>query len=243
MNLNKRLILIIFIVVILISLIGTQFLPEEQRTKIQDFSTLVTLFSTLITLALALVLYNQIGLDQLILQKQAEVVIRLIEVLQVTHFRLRINNDSSIVISLNSISRLKDGYKEFGKLKILFHHNYLSYTEPITNFSTHTFLPKEILEKILDLTPIVWSRKDDVQGVGLCFLEVEPLHKSVQAQPQNNHLTDDYGSITLSQRDVTVDEFIVMWNSLIKECVTWLNSHSSYQELNIPFFRENKGLK
>ncbi|GHM98867.1 hypothetical protein WSM22_03570 [Cytophagales bacterium WSM2-2] len=237
---KRRTIIIIITVVIILSIAIPYFAPPDLQLYISNVSTIVSLFSTLLTLVLALILYNQLGLDQTLLQRKADVVFTLLDLLNERSFVINTKVGYAPIIWLTSISRNKAGYVKYGHIKILFNRDYVEYIDPIIRLSNNVFLPKEILVKIQDLEPQFFgSEMEKVNDEAYGTITVKPDKIQFAGRSYSDLPSNEWGSIYF-KGDVTIAEFIEQWDSLIVTTVKWIEEYSSYQELNIPFFRKYK---
>lgn len=245
-NMKKSIIIGVSTGILIISIILPYFLSSSIQTYIANVSTIITLCATLITMVIAMILFNQLGLDQTILQKKAEVVFRLLDFLNEQSFHIKTSEGYTILIWLTSISKRKESYAQYGHIKILYNTEYLTFIQPILDLQNDVFLPTEILPKISALESQVFSSMKDKVG------EPEYSQLSVGGKKSYSDFTDiefpdidkdDWGAIQLrgsGVRQMTVKEFIQEWDDLIVTSTQWLNKYSSYQDLNIPFFRVDR---
>lgn len=239
---KRRTITIILAIVLISGLVLPYWLPDPFLKYLSDVSTLITLCATVITLIIALILYNQLGLDQTILQRKSDVVFRLLNLLNERHFVVATNVGYHPMIWLTSISRYKTSHREYGNIKLLFNTQYLDYVQPILELTNDVFLPTEILPKIQALEPTAFAgMKDKTNDVEFGKVVVDSLSLIHEHQIILNHKIDpeDWGTLlrrTSSHEVITLEEFIEQWDDLIITSTQWLAKYSSYQDLNIPFF-------
>jgi hypothetical protein len=74
---KRRTIIVVIALLVTVSLLTPYLAPDGVKTYLSNVSTLIGMFATLVTLVLAMILYNQIGLDQSLLQRKADVVFAL----------------------------------------------------------------------------------------------------------------------------------------------------------------------
>ena len=243
---KRRTIILVVTALIIISLIVPYLAPKVFSQYLGSVSTLFSLFSTMLTLVLAMILYNQLGLDQTLLQKKAEVVFKLLDLLNERHFEIKTNTDFNIFIHLSTISKYKKGYEKYGHIKLLFDKNYLDCIYPIIELEDNVFLPKELFHKILLLEANSFQaekNKIDDKEFGTVVSYGHKL-EVLSGDHYSNISANEWGSILLLGNDrtliseITLKEFIERWDDLIISSVNWINRYSSYQELNIPFFRD-----
>jgi|GEM_PF-4302338 len=148
---KRKKIIIIISALVVVSLLIPYLAPEKLQNYVADVSTLIGVFATLLTLVLAMILYNQMGLDQTLLQKKAEVVFRLLDLLNERHFTVKTNVGYNVFLHLSTISKHKKDYEAYGQIKLLFNKGYLDCVQPIIELENNVFLPKELFYKVLRL--------------------------------------------------------------------------------------------
>jgi hypothetical protein len=241
---KKRTIIVSIAALVIISFAAPYFAPDEVERYIGNASTLISLFSTLLTLALAMILYNQMGLDQTLLQKKAEVVLKLLELLNDRGFKMKTNLGYTIYISLSSISRHKKDYEKFAYYKLLFNKEYPEYIRPIIELEKNIFLPKELFYKILRLEPNAFYPTMDLITHAEYVQVGIKIREPLLVDPLPDVPVNQWGQLMFISanktliNEITLKEFIDHWDDLIISSVQWINKFSSYQELNIPFFRD-----
>lgn len=238
---KKGTIILVMFAVIISSLLLSYFLTKDWKEYISNVSTLVSLIATVITLGIALLLINQLGIDQTILQRKADVVFRLLDLLNERYFRIETNLGFQLSISLTTISKNKNEYSKYADIKLLFNSEYLDYNQPIIDLTDDVFLPKEILLRIQRLEPTVFGSQQSKINNPEYGKVVGLTHKIRHPYKVSSKDNDDWGTLLFQTREteqITVGEFIDLWNDLIITSTNWIANRSVYEDLNIPFFRD-----
>lgn len=232
---------IIFIIVV--STILSNYLSKNELDFISNLSTLITLAGTIITLIIALILYNQLGLDQAILQKKAEVVFGLLDMLSKRSFTVNTSTGVRLLIWLTSISKNKLAYQQYGDIKLLFDKEYIDSIQPIVDLGRNVFLPTEILPKIQALEAYVFVSANSkiTEREYAKVIPARTFKEDESAIGSSNNLSKDDWGILISAKsnntETTLSQFISEWDDLIRSSTLWIANNSSYQDMNIPFFR------
>jgi hypothetical protein len=158
-------------------------------------------------------------------------------------FKIETNLDIHPFIWLTSINKYKSSHDQYGNIKLLFNQDYVDFVQPIVNLIENVFLPKEILPKIQALEPRSFLAANDKvadREYGKAVIMTHRLSEklAITSDPRINRA--DWGILhfgDISIREMTLSQFIKYWDDLIITSTQWVAQNSSYQDLNIPFFR------
>ena len=110
-----------------------------------------------------MILFNQIGLDQTLLQKKAKVVFQVMDLLSKRSFHIE-TAQGRIMIFLTTINHRKEGYERFGDIRLLFNKKYLDAIAPLIELRQNVFLPKDLSDKLLRLEAALFDPKVDLSS-------------------------------------------------------------------------------
>jgi hypothetical protein len=235
-------VILIAIALVSISLVVPIWLPEKSD-YLTNFSTILTLQATIASLSIALLLMNQLGLNQTILEKKGETVIKLLGLLHDKHFFVETNLGFSNFVPVVEIKRFHQTPENKMKknLKLLFEKDYEQYIEPIVLLSYDMFLPKEIAEKVrmLEVAGIIpannLARNEDYAKV-----HVKPSKSYTQIVADDDSDGKDWWRVlrvanNKAVEEISLNEYIGFWDGVVDACHVWLLHHSTFQDLNVQF--------
>jgi hypothetical protein len=201
------------------------FLTPKVHESLSVSSNIVSALASLITLVIAVLLYSKYGVEKSVLDKQTEAVLRLLSELKKTRFIFEYK-DGMLQIRLDNLrdKSWKDfkfrPIKDLEKKNLRFDIGYVEGLKNIWDIADDIFLPVEIVEKINPLsTQIIIGDKENnntlrlqIPGYSVGFFTTEKEYKNVGI---------------LNGKEITLGEFIKLWDSVISVSTKWLETHSS----------------
>ena len=219
--------IIIFCIVFLILSV---YLPFSFRDKTETLnqtinitSTLIAALASVVTLSLALLLYKKYGIDTAIIDKRRLIVFNLLEKINGLIFSVE-SHQVYFAISMDSSD--KTYLEKFYSLKIIFSNAYLEELEKLFKISSNPFTPKAIVKKmeVLKFRLLSFNISDAEKPN---FAKLYPLgHRNEQ---------EDFGRLNSIDADITLYDFIVMYQDVKDVTVEWISQNSSlkYSDLNV----------
>lgn len=209
----KRSIITSLLIVIVILGILPFFLTPQAKESLSVGAGLVGSLASLVTLLIALSLYSKYGVEKSVLDKQTETVLRLLGELKKVRFLCEWEGG---MLQLK-LDRLQNKFwNDYKYKKLLFDGGYAEGLNSIWEIADDIFLPVEISKKFdaLRVQAILGNQKGD----GYMNVEVPGyFHRT-----KENHF---FG--LLNGKQITVEEFVGLWNEVITVTKKWLKDHSN----------------
>lgn len=204
----------IAITIVIISVIALPFfLNQAANESLVVSSSIVSALASLITLLLAVLLYGKFGVEKSVLDKQTENTLQLLTELKKTRFLCECSDG---ILQLR-LDRLQDKYwKNYKDKKLLFDGGYAEGLKKIWDIANDVFLPVEIAEKINFLTMQLLI--ENKKAVDYMVVEIPGYSK----REKGKHF---FG--LLNGKQISVEEFVGLWDSVIQTTIKWFKSHSS----------------
>jgi len=211
--------------VILLSATLPFFLTATVHESLTVSSNIVSALASLITLVIAVLLYSKYGVEKSVLDKQTEAVLRLLSEFKKTRFIFEYE-DGMLQIRLDNLRDKSWKDFKFRPIKGIENKNLrfdIGYVEGLKNIwdiADDIFLPVDIVEKLNPLsTQVIIGDKEggdtlrlEIPGYSVGFFTSEKEYKNVGI---------------LNGKEMTLGEFIKLWDSVITVSTKWLETHSS----------------
>jgi hypothetical protein len=181
---------------------------------------LVGSFCSIITLFIAIILFDKYGLKKSLIEKKADLVLRLIENLK--QVRLFMKNDKQFV-QYRPLTDWQSTYEMFNDMLLVFNKDYLSGLNKIFEYADNLYLPISIVEKIRNLEPSsITYDLDRLANPDYFEVSVPGLQKS----------EDIFGR--LNGKNMTFYDFNNLWIEILEEAEKWLKENDiEIKELNV----------
>lgn len=225
---KKQLLIIGSLVFTVIIIALPFFLPPEVNESLVTASNVVSSIASLATLMIAILLFSKYGVEKSVLDRQTDATVKLLTELKKTRFIFEYEG-GMVQVRLN---RLKNKYwNKYEDKNLRFDMWYAETLKDIWDLSDDIFLPIEIAQRLepLILQDLIGEKKQSNN-----VLRVQIPGSSV------NFFTNkkDYETIgLLNGKEMTLGEFIQLWNSVVEIATSWLKSHSSV-DIELNFERE-----
>ncbi len=206
--------IVILLVVLSIVALGITpfFVTQNTNDALSVGASIISALASIITLLIALLLYSKYGVEKSLVAKQTEVVFSLFEELKKTRLVVK-DKESMLQLFLHTIGRqFSSDYKN---KNIMFSRSYFEGLNNIWQIAEDIFLPTEIAVKI---RPLMVQLISGVKSKSKHMLVVVPGYVYEGKD-------DFFGK--LNNRDMTLQEFVNQWESVIKESKMWLKDHSN----------------
>lgn len=208
---KKIAIISLFIIVMALGIFPF-FLSQATNDSLTIASNLISALASLFTLLIAVLLYTKYGVEKSILSKQTDVVLCLLSKLKKTNF-LCTWSGGLLFLRLDS---LQDKYwKDYKNKNLVFGLEYAKGLNNIWEITDNIFLPTEIVEKIKPLRVVVITEKKEI-GTDM----------KVSVPGNFSEKEKDFFGL-LNDKAMCMQEFVELWDSVIKTINTWLKNHSS----------------
>ena len=206
----------VLILIVIIALGGAPFfLTSTTNETISVGSSLIGALASLVTLIIALVLYSKYGVEKSLLNKQTDVVFRLITQLKKTNFMMEMEEGHGLFLRLD---RLKGEYwDDYKEKKLLFNFNYAEGLNNIWEITEDVFLPSNIVDKI---NPLIVQSIDGIDAIE------EKQYMRVSVLGHTRKAKDDKFGV-LNSKQMSLEEFVAHWENVIDISKKWLKEHSN----------------
>lgn len=211
---NKILTALIVIIIIAIGSVPF-FLTSIANEAISVGSNLISALASLVTLIIALVLYSKYGVEKSLLDKQTDVVFRLISELKKTRFIILWEEENILFLQLDM---LKDEYwSDYKDKELLFSFGYAEGLNNIWQIAENIFLPSVIMEKMKPL--MVHSIRGVSETETIKYMRVSALGLSKEAKDNSFGI--------LNSKSISLEQFVMHWRDTIEVSKKWLKEHSN----------------
>lgn len=188
------------------------FVAQQVRDTLNLTLNLISSLSALITLVIAMVLYSKYGVEKSLIDKQTEVVLKLLSELKKTRFIFEWRNG---LLQLR-LDCLKDKYwQEYKDNNLCFDVAYMEGLKNLWDIADDLLLPTEIADKFMALKAFAITEN---QANNNDMRVKIPGYVSGEKQ----HI---YG--LLNGKTINLCEFVTKWSTLINSTIQWLKKHSS----------------
>tara|TARA_R110002051_G_scaffold219450_2_gene283484 strand:+ start:1222 stop:1935 length:714 start_codon:yes stop_codon:yes gene_type:complete len=229
-NLTKKWLIVISLVFILISLIFPFYLAEENDSILTILSASFTAVGTviaLIALYIAIVLYQKFGLESKFIEKRADKVLELVDLLKGRTYTIQTKKFKYFMrFEVDDIKSLsKEPYYIYLKDKTILMNtdDYEKGTKQILNIANSYWLPNEIKKKLEFFKTYA-------------FEEIDEKEKYAKLKFEFGKKPDNMEWLVPIHK-FTVEEFIINKNKLSLEIQEWLTKHCEIKldlKLNSP---------
>ena len=216
----KRYLLIIFILAVTVICFWLAFFINPQHQNVISLGiNIISGISTLITLVIALILFNKFGIEKSILDKNTETVFDLLQTISKTRIILE-GKESWHQIYLSDLQlseQTKEYIKNTGNKKLIFSSEYFDEIPRIIDLVKNVFTPKEIAKKAMELNIEI-----------LQYVPQEEYQNYFKVSFTGNKRNSGKTTFGLAnQKQITFDEYVNMWQSVIDGITKWLSENSS----------------
>lgn len=231
MQWSQTKIIIIFILVSSIIFGSAFLLPSKLTIKIGSGMDIVGALSSLVTLLIALLLYKKFGVERSFLDNQMKTVglllkelkkpLILVEQVKIGSMIQFLPNEASDYLTHNP-----SDYFNYEDIKLVFGESYFLGTEKIASISENAFLPKKIAAAVRKILPLVIDGNE----------KYSPDDQVYEARYPGYREKDKDKKVTglLNRKKISLVEYAVLWNKIIKEIELWLKANSDIPtELNL----------
>ena len=217
---KRNIFLIVVVLILLVSLI-TPFLASsiDFGSYLNSSTSLLSSLCSLTTLIIAILLYNKYVIDDIIIEKELDVVLKLKEEFKKLSFNVRIfDGDKSAIVIIRLRNDIKyEKYEKWYFQPLAFSQEYQNLIEPIISLCENSsMMPSKIVEACNKINFIVWvgvDNKDHKYGM------VDPF-------PPRAIITDEtYG--LLNGKEMTFLEFLELFDNIKKEINQWFKDNLS----------------
>jgi hypothetical protein len=165
-------------------------------------------------LVIALLLYNKLGIDEIMQQKRTHAVLEVLNELKKTKFVFEATDSSYYRINMKWIDR--NFFEEKYYDKLLFSGNYYKGMEKLTYLMDDLFLPKKIAEKYNNIRLITMTNLSLDKQQGYTKVDIEGF-KDI-----NN---EKYG--ILNDKEMNLVDFINYIIDIRTEAENWIKQNSN----------------
>jgi hypothetical protein len=221
---TKRTIILLSILAFLASI----FLPFQFKEQSDSFNQTINISAALIaaifsvlTFIVAIILFNKYGIDNALLEKQTEVVFKLLE--KINGLTYSIENEK-FFFTFNLGSAERKNVEEFYDRKLSFSTDYYNDLEKIFEIANSPFTPKSIIQKMEAIQPPVIS------------FDISDKEKRNYAKVYLfGHKNDKAEFGRLNTTDITLYDFIVSYSEIKDSIVAWIKQNTTINtsDLNI----------
>lgn len=217
----KKILIGVVVVITLGLLILPFFLPTTTNQSIGIGTNLISALASFATLLIAILLYSKYGAEKSLLQKQTDVVFRLLHQLKKTRFFLE-DEEHFLQLFLERLNY--PNWEEYKNRELLFDYTYAEGLNEIWETAEDVFLPTQIAQKMESLKMLM-----------LICVPIEAKHLKVLLPGYQQTAKDDQFGL-LNNKSLKFHEFISLWKGVIDETKKWLEIHSDIA-VNLNFYK------
>lgn len=221
-----------FVLSITIGMFLLPFWLYDNNKDALDISTnLITIISSLVTVIIAFLLFDKFGVSKKALDRNIEVVFKLLEVIKSKTIYTEYESDSGTHHSVISIGDSSDESKNnlIGDKIIVFNYDDINKgLNEINQFANNVWLPGQIKKKIQKISlRSASSIEDNISHknkyVKIYFDLYPEARKDIKVM-----------WFKTNQKETTFDDFRLSLEDVVIEIKTWLSKHSKYKlDINI----------
>lgn len=189
------------------------FLTLPRNEYLTVSANLISSLASLTTMLIALLLYKKYGIERSVIDKQTEIVVKLLYILKELTFGYEGSDGTMLLLGLDSVCY--HFWKKYKYRKLLFDYGYVQGLTEIQNIAKDVFLPVEIAKTFVPLTFHSITPVKDKQNY---FKVITPGGYC------NKKITYTHG--LLNETEITLEDFINMWKTVIQSATNWLKKHS-----------------
>lgn len=203
------------LILIIIAVLGVMpfFITQTASNAVIVSAGIVNALASIITLLIALLLYSKYGVEKSLINKQTEVVFRLLTELKKTRFLILWGKGNVLLLFLDMLGN--EYLNDYKDKNLLFSMGYVRGLNNIWEIAEDIFLPVEIANAIrpLMVQAIVQEKEKEK------FMLVTIMGNSDKAKDEF------FGK--LNQKDIVLQDFIKQWTLVIEESKKWLKEYSN----------------
>ncbi|MFH7002161.1 hypothetical protein [Flavobacterium bizetiae] len=222
-----------FVIILTLGMFLIPFwLYADNKEALNIATNLISIISSLITVVIAFLLFDKFGVSKKALDKNIEVVFKLLEVIKSKTIFTEYESDSGTHHSVISIGDSSHESKDNDLIKnkiIVFNYDDINKgLNEINQFANNVWLPSQIKNKVQKISlRSASSVKDTISHkdkyVKIYFDLYPEARKDIKVM-----------WFKTNQKETTFEEFRVSLEDLVFEIKTWLNKHSKHKlDLNI----------
>lgn len=198
----------------------TFLVNESTISKIKDAFSIILGITSVVVMVISILLFKKYGIDKSIKEKNLDIVLKLLQ--EIKKVTLTFNGErSTCFFRLGKYSMVE--FEDYYNQKILFPSNYSMDLNSIFTFSDDLYIPDEIKEKLDKLIPYSMARTKVIDENDYFRLFIKRSHSK------------DSGVNRINDRiDITLFDYLIMWDELITTIKNWINKNSDSKiDLNV----------
>ncbi len=195
-------------------------------------STILAAIGTISTVVVALLLFNRFKIDQSIIDKQGEEVLKLLFKFWKVNFKIISNSAGEYTLSISMLRTFKTSEileKVLPHAKIIVKLSFFDYLKDIfDNSENGIFIPNEIAVVMVP-SGFAFAHWDGENAKSIVRIE------HARFQVQMTKVDDDLVLLTDGTHEMTLDKFISRWVEIIQAIEKWIikNAPSSARSLGL----------
>lgn len=210
----KNILILLAVVIIILQTILLS-LKGDPSNAITNGANIVSAICSLGTLALAILLYNKYGIDSKLIEKNTDIVFKLVTEFNKLFFIVEgpESNNYLLIVRLNN-KNLNEIFSEQLNQPICFTTDFFELLDPIMSLCDDPFMPPTIAEagKSLSVNRIVG---------------IKDYHKKYAIIKRSAaKLSDDNFVGLLNEKEITLGEYITAFQQFKNVIIQWLQLHS-----------------
>lgn len=200
------------VIIILLSILLC--LKGNPTNVISNGTNIITAICSLGTLVLAILLYNKYGIDSKLIEKNTDIVFKLIAEVNKSFFIVEgpESNNFLLIVRLNN-NNLNEIFSEYLSQSICFTKEYFDILDPIISLCNDSFMPPTIVEA---------SKSLSVN----CIVGIKDYRKYAIIKRDAAKLSDDNFVGLLNEKEITLGEYITKFQEFKNVIRQWLQLHS-----------------
>ncbi len=213
-TMKRFIILLATVIIILLSILLC--LKGDPSNAISNGTNIVSTFCSLGTLILAILLYNKYGIDSKLIEKNTDIVFKLVREFNKLFFIVEgpESNNYILIVHLSSKNQ-NEIFSEFFNQPICFTKDYFRILDPIISLCNDPFMPPTIVEasKLLSVNSIVGIK--------------DYHNKYAIIKRDATKLSNDNFVGLLNDKEMTLGEYITAFQEFKNVIKQWLQLHST----------------
>ncbi|QYR11015.1 hypothetical protein [Prevotella sp. Rep29] len=187
----------------------------DPSNVISNGTNIVTAICSLGTLVLAILLYNKYGIDSKLIEKNTDIVFKLVTEFNKLFFIVEgpKSNIFLLIVRLNN-KNLKDIFSEYLSQPICFTKDYFEILDPIMSLCNDPFMPPTIVEASKSLSV------DCIVGIEGWQDNYAVIKRDAAKLSDNNFVG------LLNEKEITLGEYITAFENFKNVITLWLKEHS-----------------
>lgn len=213
-----------FIMILTLGIFLIPFLLHDDKKEALSISTnLISIISSLITVIIAFLLFDKFGVSKKALDRNVELVFKLLEVIKSKTIYTEYESDSgthhSVILIGNNLSESKNNF--IGDKIIIFNYEDINKgLNEINQFANNIWLPSQIKKKVQKISLRSASSIEDTFPHRNKYVKIY-----FDLYPEARKDTKVVWFKT-NQKETTLNDFRLDLEELLAEIMIWLNKHS-----------------